>query len=491
MCSDLRYVLDVPAPMWQWLSDVASGCSVGENDVRRESVWSSLATLAYSFRDSFEQLRRLPLSLTQGNLRANVECLSHVEFCTLKDEFSQTMRMCIELGVDFSVLEDVLNLAREAPCCTNLVEQGHGSAAATLKSHSQLGSRSVQIRAALHQSRALFSELPTHRILKRVGDAITEIMRQLGGRRRQARSAFFQFLLRDARGERPSDMDPVAWARRCVQEHATKFTELPWASTMELHVEAKLMDVHRQRRWLVALRELEERRSRLLRQLEDDLDDVAAKPNLVSSHRLDADDLGRCAEVVASLRSTMTLTEMRGELLQSPVALGQSDLGVLAQLSTFVDAPSEKPEWLRMVALNREQFYGAVVYQTLDEEGHIPARGYMPLVALQRPYAVVWLLLDLVPMLWSTDLAAHRGDGHDREHRSPTFSFENLEFTSDPGIFSACGGELWVLEDVDVVSGSLVCAPCSPVRFHAFTRYFEARGTQVAPTRRAWRRSPA
>ena len=112
----------------------------------------------------------------------------------MKDEFSQNMRMCIELGVDFSVLEDVLNLAREAPCCTNLVEQGHGSAAATLKSHSQLGSRSVQIRVALHRRRALFSELPTHLIPKRVGDAITEIMRQLGGRRRQARNAFFQFL---------------------------------------------------------------------------------------------------------------------------------------------------------------------------------------------------------------------------------------------------------------------------------------------------------
>ena len=130
-------------------------------------------------------------------------------------------------------------------------------------------------------------------------------------------------------------MDPVAWARRCMQEHAKKFTELPWASKMEFHVEAELLDVHRQRRWLVALREREERRSRLRRQLEDDLDDVAAKPSLVSSHRLDADDLGRCAEVVASLRSTMTLTEMRRELLQSPAALGQSDFGCLSAALYF------------------------------------------------------------------------------------------------------------------------------------------------------------
>ena len=82
-------------------------------------LWSSLASLAYTVRDSFARLQRLPLSLTQGDLRANSEELSPTDNADLVDEFSKSMRMSLEMGVELHVLEEVLRLCREAPCCTS------------------------------------------------------------------------------------------------------------------------------------------------------------------------------------------------------------------------------------------------------------------------------------------------------------------------------------------------------------------------------------
>ena len=104
-----------------------------------------------TLRDSFERIQRLPFSLAQGDLRANLEELSQTDYADLVDEFSKSMRMSLEMGVELHVLEEVLHLCREAPCCTNLVEQGHGSGASTLKSHSQLGTRSLQVRSSIPQ----------------------------------------------------------------------------------------------------------------------------------------------------------------------------------------------------------------------------------------------------------------------------------------------------------------------------------------------------
>ncbi len=131
MRDDHRYVSDAKPQMWEWLSDIAGSYGDDEADLRGQAVWSSLASLAYCFRDSFERLHRLPLSLTQGDLRGNLEELSKTDYADLVDDSSKSMRMSLEMGVELNVLEEVLHLCREAPCCTSLVEQGHGSGAAT------------------------------------------------------------------------------------------------------------------------------------------------------------------------------------------------------------------------------------------------------------------------------------------------------------------------------------------------------------------------
>ena len=86
MCDDHRYVSDVKPQMWEWLSEIAGFSGNAEADLRGQAIWSSPASLAYSFRDSFERLHRLPLSLTQGDFRANLEELSQTDYAELVDE---------------------------------------------------------------------------------------------------------------------------------------------------------------------------------------------------------------------------------------------------------------------------------------------------------------------------------------------------------------------------------------------------------------------
>ena len=160
MCDCSKLVVAARPAIWQWLSEIANVPVDAEPDLRTQAIWSSHAALAYGYHEAFERLERLPLKLTQGDPRQNLDELADVDYASLSDKFSKSMRACIELGVSLAVLADVLLLSRETPCATNLVEQGHGSGAATLKAHSQFGVRSLQVRTAIHQCRALFSQPP-------------------------------------------------------------------------------------------------------------------------------------------------------------------------------------------------------------------------------------------------------------------------------------------------------------------------------------------
>ena len=132
-----------------------------------------------------------------------------------------------------------------------------------------------------------------------------------------------------------------------------------------------------------------------------------------------------------ALRSGMTLHDMQESVLQSVEAPDASTLELLDHSSTIFENPNEITHWLRIMATNRQYFYGTIMYQTRDENGQIPNRVYMPLIVFQRPYTVVWLVLELVSLIWNTDLGCRHGATPGKTDRSPTFSFEKLEFASD------------------------------------------------------------
>lgn len=334
----------------------------------------------------------------------NLKALSEMDYTDLADDFSNNLRMCIELGVDMSVLVGVLQLCREAPCCTNLVEQGHGSGAATLKAHSQFGTRSLQARASIHQCRGLFSKSSLEQTTGRLEEQMVKKRKSLRGARYSAQQAFFSFLQRDPFHERPEGMEATEWARRCLIEHRAKFKQLSWEQKMEFKAEADIIDMQRRRMWQDELQHLQERRALVLRQLEEDKEELAGKPNLVTVHRLDAEALRRCADTVDTFRSESTLAGMREELLQSAEAPDNAMLDFLRERAGLFEKPTPSPpDCIHIVALNREVFYGTAVFLPTDGTGDIPNQIYMPVIALQRPYSVVWLRLDRIPVVWRAD----------------------------------------------------------------------------------------
>ena len=336
MCDDLRYVIECKGEMWSWFSELIGPVGGSASEIRGKALWSSLASLAYCYRDSFEQLRTVPLSLTQGDIRANVEWLATAEMDSLQGGVSRSMRMCLEMGVEASVLVDTSRLARESPCCTNLVEQGHGSRAATLKAHSQFGTRSLQ-------ARALFSDLPGGRLVERLDGEIAKKTKAISGPRYTAQLAYLKYLQTNPYGERPDGMDAMTWSRRRMAKHRGKFASLPWAEQIEFQTEADLIDAQRRHVWQQELGDFKERRSLVRSQLQEGLRDAVARPNLVSSHRLGDEDLQRCADVVASIRSSMTLEDMREELLQSVEEPSQDLLDDLKERSTILAVRWHRP----------------------------------------------------------------------------------------------------------------------------------------------------
>ena len=143
------------------------------------------------------------------------------------------MRLCLEMGVEQRVLEDVLELCREASCCTNLVEQGHGSGAATLQAHAQFGIRSLQVRSGIHQCRALFSKPAGELLVEQLDCAIGRATKKLDGPRYSAKHAFLTYLQIDPDREKPHDMDAKAWSKTCMASHRAKFDALAWEQQME------------------------------------------------------------------------------------------------------------------------------------------------------------------------------------------------------------------------------------------------------------------
>ncbi len=129
---------------------------------------------------------------------------------------------------------------------------------------------------------------------------------------------------------------------------------------------------------------------------------------------------------------------------------------LLRQLATNYEKPlPSTPAWVRIIALNREVFFGTAVYQANDEGGEIPSQARMPLIALQNPYVVVWLPLDRVPFSWTAHLGM-TGLFERAQNMLPKFSVGKLQFSSHPTVFSEDGGELWVLEELVFCGGSSV-----------------------------------
>ena len=78
-----------------------------------------------------------PFSLTQGDLHENVKLLRNTPITERPaEEFARQMCVALQCGMAPRSAVETLNLARHAPCTTNMIEQAHGLSATSMGYHS-------------------------------------------------------------------------------------------------------------------------------------------------------------------------------------------------------------------------------------------------------------------------------------------------------------------------------------------------------------------
>ena len=137
---------------------------------------------SYAFMFGFSVLLEYPLRLTQGSLEANVSALQEHIDPNIEDPTSLQFQRALDCGWSSESAVSTLALARQACCCTTMVEQGHAVGTLTL-SETQLASvTNMQARSQIHQSRGCFEETPDARRIRHIEDKIERLEAELNKR---------------------------------------------------------------------------------------------------------------------------------------------------------------------------------------------------------------------------------------------------------------------------------------------------------------------
>ena len=106
--------------------------------------------------DSFDQLKRYPLKLTQGKVDQNLIDLEAESMDGVLDPTARRIKTSLRLGLSHSEASESLEFLHDGlSVTTNMVEQGHGTGAIMTKEHELYIARTMCSRAVVHQCRAL------------------------------------------------------------------------------------------------------------------------------------------------------------------------------------------------------------------------------------------------------------------------------------------------------------------------------------------------
>ncbi len=127
----LRIIAEMPEEVW---SRVASMLDRSMHSFRHAVMLSACIAYGYLVRDVFTHVWTEPLSLTQGDIEANVAGLA-IRMEPIRDERVQRMKNLLDAGTAQGALVEGLRLLRDVPGSTALVEEGHASGSILMKNH--------------------------------------------------------------------------------------------------------------------------------------------------------------------------------------------------------------------------------------------------------------------------------------------------------------------------------------------------------------------
>ena len=201
---------------------------------------AAFTTAAYLQYDVFHQLRELPLSLTQGDIAGNLEALAGRALADDADPRSKKgVKFLVDIGFSRERLSRALTLAREAPCSTSLIEQGHVAAALLNRYHGSLSAHSLCVRSLLHQARSLVGPSRDDKTGRRIEARLDRLQS-----RTPARVGGPQMFLKHLVKERYTDPAFAALSANqirhgAVRDHGRIYNELPRVRKLAFETQAR------------------------------------------------------------------------------------------------------------------------------------------------------------------------------------------------------------------------------------------------------------
>ena len=150
------YLQDLPDMVWCRSARLIAATE-SPDVLRSESLQCSYIACGYMWHEFFEQLERPPLSMTQGNIAANVADLVAGP-PPVDDEISRRVHQTATVWFSEPAAVRGLETATDLSGTVTLVEQAHSSGATTMRDSKQMGEQQMCSEAYLHTARRMWNE---------------------------------------------------------------------------------------------------------------------------------------------------------------------------------------------------------------------------------------------------------------------------------------------------------------------------------------------
>ena len=430
----------VALPMFVWcrlarlLGNGTSGC-----ELRSCVLAATHTTMAYMYDDIFQQLKQLPLSLTQGNVEANLEQLRRQDRATLRDPLSQKIWYLMDVGYPRLKLVHALLLAREAPCTSTIVEQNHAAGAMLLRDHPFLGEAALRARVVVYQSQHLVGPSQAERVMMRLGRRLERLDARMP-MRRTARNQFMKELARK-RAAADDGVGGKVKQQGVVRDHSALFKQLPKSKKLKLESHAAREAENKQQvlrdemeLWQTHLDILE---ARNVLECESGL-------NHSDACRFDETDVRRMCEMFTHVfgKGTVSVETLKEQRYDAPSMPSLEHQAMFLDIERRLHFPKlERPWWAKVICQFRDSFKNAAIFASNDGNTARPPVVYLLTLAKQQPFIAVFLELKLrrraLPSMHSGDCQLRQSIPLNRRTFTPLAYRDaaDIPFTLDDDLF--------------------------------------------------------
>jgi hypothetical protein len=154
--SERGFIEAIPMDVWDLVAALAVHEGFDGRALKDMVLHAMHTSLAYVEENALGQIKRLPLSLTQGDVNANVEEFAANPLPASADTNARKKCLCAKLDAPMVVRQLLLLL--DAPMSTQLCEKSHAAGATLKRFHQRLGPETAQLRSTLADFRVLYRD---------------------------------------------------------------------------------------------------------------------------------------------------------------------------------------------------------------------------------------------------------------------------------------------------------------------------------------------